>query len=613
VEVAHEALLRSWKRLADWIGETAEDIRWLQRVQTEAAEWHRQGRPDRLLWDYEDLRPVYEAVSQFGLRLDPLVEEFIRPQMDRLLDDFKSAPEYRQRGIIDRFGQIGQDAAYALVTALAYAKGSEVRQEIDDILWQMPAAAERELIVGLGSSLPNIRRAAAEAVARLGVVRAYESLVANLTKADLRDRQAELRALMVLGDARAVTAIVACHTAEKWEERQVVMQALGALGKLNEAALNALREALKDGRAEVRQAAAISLGQVQDATTVPTLIAVIRDEVPVVRAGVVQALGLMRDPRALTTIIDSLGDPSDEVRAMAARSLGHMKAQQTLASLMFALRDKSVLVRQAVAEALGKIAHHHAVRPLEQEVQEDDDWKVRRSVIEAFASLGTANDTFRVRKGLRDRDWQVRQTAARLLGKLGPDNRTIADLLKCLSDNKPEVRVAAVESLGDLKAARATQSLLELLKKSRPWPMRAAAGIALGKIADPSSLEPLRELLDQKDVDAALGAALALSTRAEPEPRVIEILTGALDDQRAEVRVQVMRALGRANARAVVPSLLRQLQDREESVRLAAAEALAALKDDTALRELHTLQEHQFVGVRRAAHMAINEGRASAG
>ena len=49
LEVSHEALIRAWPRLADWIREAREDLHLLQVVRQDAAEWQRHGRSvDRL-------------------------------------------------------------------------------------------------------------------------------------------------------------------------------------------------------------------------------------------------------------------------------------------------------------------------------------------------------------------------------------------------------------------------------------------------------------------------------------------------------------------------------------------------------------------------------------
>ena len=49
VEVSHEALMREWKLLADWIHEAREDIQLRKAISEDAAEWKRRGCPnDRL-------------------------------------------------------------------------------------------------------------------------------------------------------------------------------------------------------------------------------------------------------------------------------------------------------------------------------------------------------------------------------------------------------------------------------------------------------------------------------------------------------------------------------------------------------------------------------------
>src|SRR6266496_1183694 len=49
VEVSHEALMREWKRLADWIHEAREDIQQRKAISEDAMEWKRRGCPiDRL-------------------------------------------------------------------------------------------------------------------------------------------------------------------------------------------------------------------------------------------------------------------------------------------------------------------------------------------------------------------------------------------------------------------------------------------------------------------------------------------------------------------------------------------------------------------------------------
>jgi WD40 repeat protein/tRNA A-37 threonylcarbamoyl transferase component Bud32 len=50
VEISHEALIREWRRLGDWLRAAREDIRLQQMISADVAEWQQRGRPDDLLY-----------------------------------------------------------------------------------------------------------------------------------------------------------------------------------------------------------------------------------------------------------------------------------------------------------------------------------------------------------------------------------------------------------------------------------------------------------------------------------------------------------------------------------------------------------------------------------
>ena len=55
VEIAHEALLSSWPRLASWIDIAKRDLYLLRQVRSAAVEWSESGRTDAYLWPEERL------------------------------------------------------------------------------------------------------------------------------------------------------------------------------------------------------------------------------------------------------------------------------------------------------------------------------------------------------------------------------------------------------------------------------------------------------------------------------------------------------------------------------------------------------------------------------
>jgi hypothetical protein len=133
VEVAHEALLRSWPLLSEWIEETQDDLRLLRQVKNVAKEWNEAGRPEAFLWRHERLKPVYQMKDRLGVTFDDIIEEFLIPEAERLLIDFKKLAEsslrvrlYRQMNIVDRLSKIGIPALGVMIKARPYATGSSL-------------------------------------------------------------------------------------------------------------------------------------------------------------------------------------------------------------------------------------------------------------------------------------------------------------------------------------------------------------------------------------------------------------------------------------------------------------------------------------------------------
>ena len=84
VEVAHEALFRSWERLTKWIGEAHKDLILLRQMRDAAVEWDKAGRPDALLWKQERLEWVYAMLKRLQPPLSDTEQAFIEPEQARL-------------------------------------------------------------------------------------------------------------------------------------------------------------------------------------------------------------------------------------------------------------------------------------------------------------------------------------------------------------------------------------------------------------------------------------------------------------------------------------------------------------------------------------------------
>lgn len=112
VEVAHEALLGEWRRLANWVSDFADDLHDCRQIEAAAAEWQRSGRDPSHLWPNERLVSAERALERLGLQRPALsepVKSFVRPEAERLLEELELAEttHYRRAEIGDRLDRIG--------------------------------------------------------------------------------------------------------------------------------------------------------------------------------------------------------------------------------------------------------------------------------------------------------------------------------------------------------------------------------------------------------------------------------------------------------------------------------------------------------------------------
>ncbi len=126
VEVAHEALFRSWTRLKDWIAEAQEDLILLRQVRNAAHDWQTKHRPDFLLWPQERLTLVYAMQARLNPDLNEVEQAFIEPEQERLYREIAilTTDDERRRDIGDRLAVIGDTR-----------HGVGVKDGIPDIAW----------------------------------------------------------------------------------------------------------------------------------------------------------------------------------------------------------------------------------------------------------------------------------------------------------------------------------------------------------------------------------------------------------------------------------------------------------------------------------------------
>jgi len=538
-----------------------------QFARKSTAEWIR-----RKAWD-----PIWAQVLMFlsgKLADEPkAAKDFIRLVLDEPDDDF-----------LHRHA-----LAAELLAELPIAIRDQFKDEIDTVTEKLFDVYSRALmkVYGPFSHYKSPWKAAGELNGRVQGTPLISALLVGLQFSNEYVRRAAADALGRLGEPAArhpdvITALlnVALH------DPDVQWTAADALGVLGESAarrpdvITALLVALRGSDHSNRSAAARALGGMgESAARHPDLLPAILDVYPSARETLAEALGRLGEPAArhpdvITTLLSTHHDPELNGRWFAAKALGELgettaRHPDVLPALLAALDDSDRFVRKAASKALGELgesaAHHPEVLP---------------------GLLLTA---------LRGSDWEVRGVAAQAVGVLRESAARHADVLPemlvALHDSAPFVREAAAQAVGVLRESAARHpgvisALLSALRDSIPSVREAATG-ALGALGEstfchPDVLPALLAALRDSFPSMRRAAAEALGELGESTARhsdVLPALLVALRDSFPSVRGAAVRALGKLGESHsdVLPTLLSSLGDSVPFVRRAAAEALGEL------------------------------------
>jgi HEAT repeat protein len=273
--------------------------------------------------------------------------------------------------------------------------------------------------------------------------------------------------------AEEALPLLATAAKEPTPDRARAVRALGpiaAAAKEDPALVNLLLETLRDKDKDVRNAAALSLGDLARSakSTRPQIVMALaeafKDRDVSTSAG--QAMERFGKD-AVPGLLDALRTADERGRVDAARILGQIgpEAKEAVAELAEVLKAKDGRLRGTAAEALGRIGPdaERAVPDLiglfgdRFDLHVDPMWAglhpadraktVHDQAVQAIGRIGREAVPALI-EGLRHEKEQVRRGAAEALGRMGPDARSaVAALLRLSRDENEQVRTSALEAL----------------------------------------------------------------------------------------------------------------------------------------------------------------------
>jgi HEAT repeat protein len=187
----------------------------------------------------------------------------------------------------------------------------------------------------------------------------------------------------------------------------------------------------------------------------------------------------------------------------------------------------------------------------------------------------------------------------------------ISELAAALNNENSDIRLDAVEALGDIEDDSAVNALAAAMK-DRDDLVRHTAAISLGRIGSPAAVAALVDALVGPHQDNWLRAAAAEALVEADDPDAFEPLVNALRTSAdRSVRAESVWPIGVLGGPRAVEPLIAALKDSDSGVRRLAAEQLGATADARAIDALTAAMNDADSDVQEAAAAALARIRGS--
>lgn len=178
----------------------------------------------------------------------------------------------------------------------------------------------------------------------------------------------------------------------------------------------ALRRALSDADAGVRQAAAGSLDALEAREDLEALLTQLKSADRGRQIAAVYALERIHSPKIFLPLLEALKSRDPDLRAAVVRILGGKRHPKTLGPLVKALPDPEPGVQVEIIRALAGFADRRIPACLEPLLDKTEE--VALAAVETLGTLGFAECEAGLLKALTDRRPRIRRAAAAALGQL---------------------------------------------------------------------------------------------------------------------------------------------------------------------------------------------------
>lgn len=311
------------------------------------------------------------------------------------------------------------------------------------------------------------------------------------------------------------------------------------------------------------------------------------------------------DERAIYPLIKALSDENAGVQDAAMRSIISIGGETSAYMVLPLLRESSYLRNTAliILTALGEVSV-----PLLYPLLKDKDEDVRKFAVDLLGDIKIGVNASVIVPLLKDADANARAAAARAIGLLGY-GKAVSELINALDDEE-WVCFYALESLGELKAAEASERIAELLK-SQSGVVRFAAVEALGKLATDAAKKALLSYLpvaSEDDKNTVIKSLIQIGMAPEmsgiSEHLITMLKKGDWEDK--EIAIKGLSSLNCKDAVSIMidiaGSIDPSLPDSDEKISIL-LNAISSIDSEDELLKLLDAQDIRYRGKSLAIEM----------
>jgi HEAT repeat protein len=388
--------------------------------------------------------------------------------------------------------------------------------------------------------------------------------------------------------------------------------------------IDALCHLITTGDEVDRCYAARTLGILGDTQAIPTLIQCLRDEDIDVSIDAAEALGRIGEPSVVPALIESLThDPNGEVKTAVVEALGKIEGKDVIAPLLEVAKSCPNNIawdegnqwnvwwdmQLEAVKALGRKRVTEAVPILSAILTDEENQDIESEVLTALALIGGEGEKVLIQR-LTQGTPRERRRAATALG-LSHGAAARKALAQAMNDQAEDVRIAAIYSLGKQNAVKYIDIMLRFLKDADPEMRCAAVDVTVALSANQENADIMREklvplLFDPNPIVRAATLKALSGIEDIPQETLVSIRQ-CLSDSYSAIISAASILLARLGDHTILLTLLQILSNQERDVvlRSQVATALGILGNMEALNILTWAVGDEEQSVRLAALNAL--------